>query len=70
MFAGLRCMIDGSDDIISHNPDGSLNGFSWFWGFLCGFCRINPGENERGVNGRASKTAPHTLPRQKPLLLN
>ncbi|GMH51507.1 hypothetical protein TrRE_jg2617 [Triparma retinervis] len=42
MFAGLRCMIDGSDDIISHNPDGSLNGFSWFWGFLCGFCRINP----------------------------
>ena len=42
MFAGLRCMMDGSDDIITHNLDGSLNGFSWFWGFLCGFCRINP----------------------------
>lgn len=42
MFAGLRCMIDGSDDIISHNPDGSLSTFSWIWGFLSGFCRVNP----------------------------
>lgn len=42
MFAGLRCMIDGSDDILPHSPDGSLHPFSWFWGFLAGFCRINP----------------------------
>ena len=42
MFAGLRCMIDGSDDVIEHSPDGALHPFSWFWGFLSGFCRINP----------------------------
>ena len=42
VFAGLRCMIDGSDDIIAHDPSGALNPFSWFWGMLCGFMRINP----------------------------
>mmetsp|Transcript_27699 Transcript_27699/g.52484 ORF Transcript_27699/g.52484 Transcript_27699/m.52484 type:complete len:711 (-) Transcript_27699:189-2321(-) len=42
MFAGLRCMIDGSDDLIAHSPDGSLSTFSWVWGFLSGFCRVNP----------------------------
>lgn len=42
IFGGLRCMIDGSDDIIAHDPTGALNMFSWFWGMLCGFMRINP----------------------------
>jgi len=38
----VRFMIDGADEIVEPHEDGSLHRFSWVWGFMCGFCRINP----------------------------